>query len=154
MSAVPMAPGSFTVSLPLAPQPQQRARIARTRRGVRLMDPERSRAWKEAAGLLLGAAARRAGWRMPEPGVPLEVTMRATFACPKAEQRRAPVGPRWHAKATADADNVAKAILDSANGVLWPDDRQVARLAVEKVIGAPGEPPRVDLAVRVLEVAP
>lgn len=144
--------------IPGPPQPQQRARIARTPRGARLADQERSRTWKSAARLVLSVAARQAqrhdGWRMPDPRTPLEVTVRAVFACPQAEQRRALVGARWHAKASADADNVAKAVLDAANGVLWPDDRQVARLVVEKVIGAAGEAPRVELAVRVLEVAP
>lgn len=146
---------AFTAAIAGQPQPQQRARIARTQRGVRLMDPERSRAWKEAAGLVLATAARRAGWRMPAPDAPLEVQVRAVFPCPKAEQRtKRPQAARWHAKATADADNLAKAALDAANGVLWPDDRQVARLVVEKLVGAAGEAPRVELVVRVLEEDP
>ena len=31
-----------------------------------------------------------------------------------------------------DADNYAKAICDSLNGIAWEDDRQVRRLVVEK----------------------
>ena len=34
-----------------------------------------------------------------------------------------------------DVDNVAKACLDALKGVLWRDDRQVVRLAVEKFKG-------------------
>jgi Holliday junction resolvase RusA-like endonuclease len=32
--------------------------------------------------------------------------------------------------------------------VLWIDDRQVVRLIVEKVRGAQGEPPRVEVTVK------
>jgi len=37
--------------------------------------------------------------------------------------------------ARIDVDNVAKACLDALTGVVWRDDRQVVRLAVEKSSG-------------------
>ncbi len=41
-----------------------------------------------------------------------------------------------------DLDNLAKALLDSVNGVAFHDDSQVARLCVER---APGERDRISL---------
>ena len=32
-----------------------------------------------------------------------------------------------------DADNIAKAVLDSLNGILWHDDKQVCQLTIHKV---------------------
>ncbi len=39
-----------------------------------------------------------------------------------------------------DLDNLAKAVMDSLNGVAWVDDAQVYRLTVSKWIVAGGEP--------------
>lgn len=43
--------------------------------------------------------------------------------------RKYPDLPRW------DVDNVAKTLLDVGNNVLWADDRQIARLCIEKAYG-------------------
>lgn len=43
-----------------------------------------------------------------------------------------------------DVDNVAKAILDGCNGVVWKDDVQVVSLVVNKIYS---EIPRVNVAV-------
>lgn len=40
------------------------------------------------------------------------------------------------ATGTPDLDNVAKAILDGMNGIIWYDDRQVAELIVKRQWGA------------------
>ena len=34
-----------------------------------------------------------------------------------------------------DADNIAKAVLDALNGVIWVDDKQVVELTVKKYYG-------------------
>jgi crossover junction endodeoxyribonuclease RusA len=38
-----------------------------------------------------------------------------------------------HGLRESDADNLAKAYLDSLNGIAWIDDRQVRKLTIEKV---------------------
>ena len=40
------------------------------------------------------------------------------------------------ARAAHDVDNVAKACLDALSGILWRDDRQVARLISERFQGS------------------
>lgn len=79
---------------------------------------------------------------------PLTVEITAIFSCPESDRRkRVPAPRRPHAK-LGDADNIGKAVLDAATGVLWEDDAQVARLLIEKFIGAQDEEPRVELLVR------
>ena len=47
-----------------------------------------------------------------------------------------------------DIDNLAKAILDSCNGVCWADDRQITRLFVTKIAA---DRPGVDVRIEPLE---
>lgn len=46
-----------------------------------------------------------------------------------------------------DVDNLAKAVLDALNGVLWKDDRQVYSLEVKKYCSRPDLSPRVCIEV-------
>nr|DAQ86101.1 MAG TPA: Endodeoxyribonuclease RusA [Caudoviricetes sp.] len=45
---------------------------------------------------------------------------------------------------TPDADNIAKAVLDGLNGVVYADDKQIVEL---KVIKAYAEVPRVEVTI-------
>ena len=38
-----------------------------------------------------------------------------------------------------DVDNIAKAVLDALNGVIWVDDKQVVELTVKKYYGTSNE---------------
>jgi Holliday junction resolvase RusA-like endonuclease len=154
------------VRIPGKPQPQGRAR-GRVRfrtevdpttqrsvaRGfVAMRDPATSAAWKNAAGWLLASAmrveARARGERGLDAGAPLTGPLAAHVRAVFPRATRDGVGPRaWNTKAQGDVDNVAKAVLDAANGIGFIDDRQVARLVVEKVVAAAGEEPHVSLAI-------
>ena len=57
---------------------------------------------------------------------PLIVSIYAWFKKPKSSKLAYPT-------VKPDADNIAKAVLDSLNGILWHDDKQVCQLAVHKV---------------------
>jgi Holliday junction resolvase RusA-like endonuclease len=129
--------------IPGEPCAQGRPRFARRGKFVVAFDPAKSRNWKATAQALMQTAM---GTAAPMQG-PLSVDVAATFTCPKGDHRKTPRPRRWHAK-RPDAENVVKAVLDAATGVLWLDDSQVARLVVVKAIGAQGEAPRVWLRVR------
>jgi Holliday junction resolvase RusA-like endonuclease len=87
--------------------------------------------------------------RKPLAG-PLSVRVTARFTCPKTDcRKRDPRPERWHAK-KPDAENVAKAVLDAATGVLYLDDSQVAYLTILKRVAAQGEAPGVVLEVEEL----
>ena len=117
-------------------------------------DPKEAKNWKATAqGHMLGA-------RFPSGSLegclegPVELRILAVFTCPKSDHRkREPLGRRWHTK-KPDADNVLKAVKDSAKGVLWLDDSQVCLESCEKHIGAQGEAPYVEITVRGIERGP
>ena len=64
----------------------------------------------------------------------LSVSMILRLPRPKgASARKRP----WPA-VKPDLDNLAKGVLDAANGILWVDDAQIVQLSVEKQYGEPG----------------
>jgi len=150
---------TLEVTIPGEPCAQGRARASLIRgRGGRLIlgksgqpiinvrDPEKSKSWKGAAQVHMQRAARARGIGAPLDG-PLEVHILAVFTLPKsAWKKRAPVPRQYHTK-RGDPDNIAKAVLDAANGVLLRDDAEVSRLMVLKLIGAQGEAPFVRVTV-------
>jgi Holliday junction resolvase RusA-like endonuclease len=115
----------------------------------RIYDPAKSRSWKGAAQVHYQTALERE--RRPVPafpaGVAVELHVRAVFTCPKSHHRKVPVERRPKAYGQ-DGDNIAKAVQDAGNGILWADDSQVVRLVVEKWVGAQYEAPRVEITVR------
>lgn len=100
-----------------SPVPKARARTVRTRSGkVVSFTPKRTARWEAVVRLVAQAACTAVRWR-PEPAAyEVELTVHRS--------RRA-----------GDADNFAKAIGDALNGVAYPDDRSVRRLAVSLVDG-------------------
>ncbi|MBD1373738.1 RusA family crossover junction endodeoxyribonuclease [Hazenella sp. IB182357] len=51
-------------------------------------------------------------------------------------------------KREIDADNLAKSMLDSLNGIAYVDDRQVRKLTIEKVKVATKEEQRAEIEVK------
>jgi Holliday junction resolvase RusA-like endonuclease len=49
-----------------------------------------------------------------------------------------------------DADNLAKAVFDALNGILWADDSQIVNSTVSKFIASGDEQPHVKVVVIVL----
>jgi Holliday junction resolvase RusA-like endonuclease len=128
------------------PCSQGRPRFARRGKFVVAYDPPKSRSWKAAAQYHMKYVMCD---RPPLSG-PLRVLITARFTCPKTDcRKRAPRPERWHAK-KPDAENVAKAVLDAATGVVYLDDSQVAYLTVSKRIAAQGAAPAVILEVEEL----
>lgn len=134
---------SVTIRIPGEPCAQGRPRAFRVGAGIRMFDPPKSRAWKGGAQIHMQHAMEG---RSPLDG-PLEVVVVGVWILPKTKERRVPVPRQWRPQ-RPDAENVAKAVLDAGNGVLWRDDAQVVRLIVEKWIGAQGESPGVLIEVR------
>lgn len=137
------------VVIPGPPVAQGRGRAVPTPKGIRVMDPKKSRSWKGVAQVHMREAMKEIGERQFIG--PMEVRIVAVFPCPKTDHRkRTPRQRRRHTKANADADNLAKAVLDAANCVLFEDDRQVCDLRVEKWIAAQNEAPFVAITAREL----
>ena len=69
--------------------------------------------------------------------VPVKLEIEAVFTRPKRLfRRRDPDGRLYATRTRVDADNIAKAIGDSLQRILFADDRQVVELTVTKQYGA------------------
>lgn len=141
----PFAPSRVVAfaRIPGTPVAQGRGRAVRAGARTRVIDPERSRSWKGVAGVYMLAA--RKDWR--HAGQPLSVEIVATWPRPKSEPKR---NPRTWRPSRPDIDNVAKAVLDAGNGVLWTDDAAVVQLLVSKRYG---DEPGVSVTVTAIEEA-
>lgn len=148
---------SLTISIPGEPVAQGRPRFRRVhtnagREFTQTYDPAKSRNWKATAQDHFASALAQAGRRAPLfPDGAVVLLVLAIFTCPRSHWRKTPL-PRRPKQSKPDAENIAKAVQDAGNGVLFTDDSQVARLVVEKWIGAQGEAPRVVVTVKPLAV--
>jgi len=108
------------------------------------VDPSKSRSWKGAAQMHM---RQQWGNRGLLDG-PVFVEVLAIFTCPVSQHRKThPREVEWK-PGRPDAENVVKAVLDAATGIVWVDDSQVVRLTVTKIRGAQGEAPGVRMVVR------
>lgn len=130
------------LEIPGEPFALHRARAARRGKFARVYDPEENVSWKAAAGQWMLSARTAAGIAAPFTG-PVSLAITALFSCPKSDERKRDPRPERWSLSQKDADNIAKAVGDAGNGVLWNDDRQVVDIHVRKRIAAQGEPPRV-----------
>ena len=108
------------------------------------MRAENSIRWGEMYGFGL-ASAMRAHQLLDGP---LEAMLEMRFQVPaswsKARRARALAGVEWHTS-KPDADNVAKAVLDACNGVVFRDDSQIVMLTATKEFS---ETPGVRVVIR------
>lgn len=118
----------FTV--PGQPVAKGRPRIS-TRGGfARAYTPAKTVAYE---GLVALAGQQAMAGAMPYRGpVSLEIT--AVFAIPASWSKRRKAESHWHTS-KPDQDNIAKAVGDGLNGIVWADDSQVASSRVLKVYG-------------------
>ncbi len=132
------------ISLTILGEPcaQGRPRVGIIAGHARVFDPPKSRSWKGAARVQMEAALNGAA---PILAGPVAVTLRLFHKCPTSDHRKTKPAPRrWRAK-RPDLENVAKAVLDAATGVLWRDDAQIASLVIKQYTCAQDEAPRVEI---------
>jgi Holliday junction resolvase RusA-like endonuclease len=108
------------VNMPIEPVAKERPRS--TAKG-QTYTPARTREAEKVIGTLLRAANRNS------PPVDEPVGVALHFDCTSRRRN--------------DVDNLAKLVLDAANGIVWTDDRHVAELHVTRTQGA--ATPRVQL---------
>ncbi len=144
-TAAPVLPREIRVRIAGEPCAQGRPRTAVIKGRARVFDPKKSRSWKAEARQ---AMVLQGVHTLLFPDGPVEVHVTAVFTCPKGDERKREPRPRRRHAKKPDGENVAKAVLDAATGVLWRDDSQVSDLFVAKRVGAQGEAPYVEIAVR------
>lgn len=116
------------------PIPQPRVRVS-TRGGfARAYVPSKHpvHAFRQQIAMMCGGC-----WKTENP---VSVTITAVFKRPKSHYTKSGVKPSAPLLPRADVDNVAKAVLDAItdSGAIWHDDKQVAKLTVDKRYGDHG----------------
>ena len=125
---------SFTV--PGEPVGKGRPRAFRAGAGIRMHTPAKTASYENKVALFAVSALQ--GLRM-DADAPYRVTIRAFLGMPaslSAKKRDAMEGTACLKK--PDADNIAKAVCDALNGVIWKDDSQVFDIRVVKRWAAVG----------------
>lgn len=142
------------VRIPGPPRPHGRPRHRVQVSFSRAYTAPKDKSWRGAAQVHMLEEVKAWDLTTPLTESALRVHVLAVFPCPTSDHRkRKPRPRRWHTK-RGDTDNIAKAVLDAGNGILWNDDAQVAVLHVEKVIAAQGEAPFVEIEVTPLTEEP
>ena len=122
----------FSFTVPGAPVPKARGRTVRPKgQKVRTITPK-STVNFEATVRLVAAAARPAHW-------PLRCEYKVEIHAVRAHRGR------------GDNSNIAKAVEDACNTVLWADDAQIADLHVTRALDV--DNPRTEVRVTALSVA-
>jgi Holliday junction resolvase RusA-like endonuclease len=143
---------TIVARIPGEPVAQGRPRAFRTPAGfIRMYDPPASKNWKAMAHGHLEQAMHACGMARPMAG-PVRCDIVAVFTCPRSQWLKTRPRPRRPHVSRPDAENVAKIVLDAAEGVVFGNDSQVADLHVRKVIGAQGEAPYVLVTVTAVHV--
>lgn len=129
-----MPAAELTVWIPGPPFAQPRGRAVRTPFGARVHNSPEATRWRHKAQGYMVQARQKAGWRHDGP---VSAKIVAVFARPKRMPKA--LGEWMVGKATKpDVDNLAKAVLDAGNGVLWRDDGLVVDCLIEKRVAAEG----------------
>ena len=129
--------------VPGAPVGKGRPRAARRGAGVVMFTPGKTADYERLVAATAAAALScdaLAAHQLLDG--PLEAVLEMRFPVPaswsKARRARALAGAEWHTS-KPDADNVAKAVLDACNGVVFRDDSQIVMLTATKGFSeAPG----------------
>lgn len=133
--------------IPGDPCAQGRGRAVRIGAGVRIIDPARSRSWKGAAQVhYIQQVLAHDVPRPAFPDGPLKMEVDAYFTRPKSLGAKAsPLA--IYRPSRPDADNIGKACMDAAIGVLFGDDAQVVHLTIRKFYAAVGDGARVEVSI-------
>ena len=134
--------------VPGTPVGKGRPRAARRGAGVVMFTPEKTADYEALVAATAAAALPGDAMAHQLLDGPLEAALEMRFPAPaswsKAKRARALAGAEWHTS-KPDADNVAKAILDACNGVVFRDDAQVVVLIATKAFS---DEPGVRVVIR------
>lgn len=119
----------ITFTAPGPPVPKERARILKRR----TFTPGKTKAFESSVAAYARIAMREAGVEMVGKRIPVSLSLE--FYMPDRRRR--------------DIDNMAKAVMDGLNGVLYHDDYQVVRLECVKSVDK--DDPRTVVTMTILE---
>ena len=110
----------------------------------RARTPQKTREWETRAAWIA-----RAAWQGAPLAGPVRVIVEVVHKRPKTLQRRKDPDERIpNGSSRQDVDNVAKAALDSVQGVCYHNDNQVHELVARQWYAARGEEAHVEIQVQ------
>ena len=130
--------------VPGTPVGKGRPRAARRGAGVVMFTPEKTADYESLVAATAGNAMRAHQLLDGALEAVLEMRFPVPASWSKAKRARALAGVEWHTS-KPDADNVAKAVLDACNGVVFRDDSQIVILIATKAFS---EDPGVRVVIR------
>lgn len=125
------------------PVPKGRPRLTR---GGRAYTPAKTKAYQKRISDHVSQY-----WIGPPSTRAIAVEIVAVFQRPKSMNRKRDSRKRIIHTKRGDADNVAKSVLDSLNGLVWVDDCQVFDLSVVKMYAAKSEGPGIEVKIYKVE---
>ena len=149
---------TYKFTIPMTPQGKGRGRAVRAGKGSRVITPEKTRTYEATVVDLARAAI---GELLLEGPIAVKIwckfprSKEQSKIYKKTNEPKCYPGTFWAERIRIDVDNLAKAILDSLNGAIWVDDKQVTSLTVLKTItplietpeGWRQEAPRVEVTI-------
>jgi Holliday junction resolvase RusA-like endonuclease len=149
----------LVIRLPGEPIPQNQGKAGRWRsndgrEGTTIRQPTKVRHYKLDLQEAMYRAAVAAG--LPHTAErtffgdqPLALSIVAVFSCPRSDYKKTRPAPRRPHTGLKDLDNLIKPVGDAGQGVLWDNDGQICKYyePFEKLIGAQGEPPYIEIRV-------
>jgi Holliday junction resolvase RusA-like endonuclease len=116
--------------IPGVPVAKGRARVTTIGGHARAYTPAKTVAYESTVALM---ARQAMGASSPMDG-PLAVSIVATWPIPASWSKKRRETEFWKTS-RPDVDNIAKAIGDGCNGIVWGDDSQIVRMHASKVYG-------------------
>ena len=118
-------------TIPGNTQPQERPRFSRVGKGVRTIDPPKSRAYKELVKLV--------AWQN-KPSEPIQEPIKLVVDIYIVPPKKYHTKPKQALIASGelrpttkpDLDNLVKGIKDGCSKIIWHDDAQIVEMVVRK----------------------
>lgn len=125
---------SLQFLVPGTPIAKGRPRFARRGNFVTAFAPERTVKFENLVKLVAAETMDESDREKFDGALRVEIEARFPIAksWPRVKREKAACGLLPHTS-KPDAENIAKAVLDACNEVVWHDDAQVARLTITKV---------------------
>ena len=127
----------------IEPVEQARPRATKTKKGIRLYDPQKVATYKKQLGMMCKFQYKD----KPLDG-PLIVSLkfyRHIQSSASKKERKLRLSGMHRPIVKPDTDNYIKSTLDGLNGLLWEDDAHIVKLVAEKYYS---EHPRIEIEVR------
>lgn len=123
--------GSVRLTIPGIPIAKGRPRFVRAT--GRTFTPEKTARFENLVRLVASETMAECAQAVFDGPVRVEITALFPIAAswPRLKREAAACGTLLHTS-RPDAENIAKAVLDACNEIVWRDDSQVAKLVIEK----------------------